>query len=97
MCKGMCPHPRASLEESVLRSQVGKTPGERRQRGEDSRVTLFYPTMCGAVVMDPLVPSLLESVSISWTHVGVIGAMGGWAPQLIFYSFVRINLHRRRR
>jgi drug/metabolite transporter (DMT)-like permease len=43
---------------------------------EDPRVLLFFPALCGTVVMGPAVPLLVESYALPWRDLGLICLMG---------------------
>ena len=51
----------------------------RRLRGEDPRVTLFYPALCGAVLMTAILPWLDYRADMSWTDIGLVCLIGAVA------------------
>jgi drug/metabolite transporter (DMT)-like permease len=51
----------------------------RKLRGEDPRVTLFYPALCGTVLMTLLLPFLDYRVDMPWAHVGLVATFGAVA------------------
>lgn len=51
----------------------------RKLRGEDPRVTLFYPALCGTVLMTLLLPFLDYKADMPWTHVGLVASFGAVA------------------
>jgi drug/metabolite transporter (DMT)-like permease len=51
----------------------------RKLRGEDPRVTLFYPALCGTVLMTLLLPFLDYQADMPWTHVGLVATFGAVA------------------
>lgn len=64
----------------------------RRLRGEDPRVTLFYPALCGAVLMTATLPWLDHHAEMPWTHIGlicVVGALSTVAHFLFILAFQR--------
>ena len=64
----------------------------RKLRGEDPRVTLFYPALCGTVMMTVALPWLDYRADIPWTHVGlicVVGAISTIAHFLFILAFQR--------
>jgi drug/metabolite transporter (DMT)-like permease len=51
----------------------------RKLRGEDPRVTLFYPALCGTSLMMVVLPFLDYQVDMPWTHVVLCCLFGGIA------------------
>jgi drug/metabolite transporter (DMT)-like permease len=51
----------------------------RMLRGEDPRVTLLYPALCGIVLMTLLLPFLDYGFQMPWTHVLVVVVYGAVA------------------
>jgi drug/metabolite transporter (DMT)-like permease len=51
----------------------------RRLRGEDPRVTLFYPALCATLVMTLTLPFLDYRVDMPWTHVALVATFGAIA------------------
>jgi drug/metabolite transporter (DMT)-like permease len=51
----------------------------RRLRAEDPRVTLFYPALCGTVLMSAFLPFLEHDVGMPWPHVALVVAAGALA------------------
>jgi drug/metabolite transporter (DMT)-like permease len=49
----------------------------RMLRGEDPRVTLFYPALCGTVLMTLLLPFLNYRTDLRWTDIGLCAVFGG--------------------
>ncbi len=45
---------------------------------EDPRTTLFYPALCGTVLLTPFVPVLADSLALPWRHLGLIAVMGAF-------------------
>jgi len=48
----------------------------RMLRGEDPRVTLFYPALCGTVLMTVLLPFLDYRTEMGWIDVGLCAVFG---------------------
>ena len=48
----------------------------RMLRGDDPRVTLFYPALCGSVLMLPALPFLDRGADMPWSDIGLIGLTG---------------------
>lgn len=46
----------------------------RLLRGDDSRVTLFYPSLCGTLMMALALPFLGHSIAMPWSDVALCGA-----------------------
>jgi drug/metabolite transporter (DMT)-like permease len=64
----------------------------RKLRGEDPRVTLFYPAMCGTIVLTALMPFLDHGADMPWTHIGLIvlaGAIATTGHFLFILAFQR--------
>jgi len=51
----------------------------RRLRGEDPRVTLFYPALCGTVLMTLLLPFLDYRAEMPWPHLVLVCTFGAIA------------------
>ena len=62
----------------------------RKLSAEDPRVLLFYPAMCGTVVMTPVLPFL--DLSLSHAHLALmvlVGMIGTGGHALLVYAFKR--------
>jgi drug/metabolite transporter (DMT)-like permease len=62
----------------------------RKLRGDDPRVTLFYPALCGTIVMSVLLPFVEHAADMPWPHVamlvagGILGTVGHFLFILAF-------------
>jgi drug/metabolite transporter (DMT)-like permease len=62
----------------------------RKLRGDDPRVTLFYPALCGTIVMSVLLPFVDHAADMPWLHVamlvggGILGTVGHFLFILAF-------------
>lgn len=58
----------------------------RKLRAEDPRVTLFYPALCGSVLMTLLLPFVAHEVDMPWSHMVLVGLTGvfGTAGHFLF-------------
>jgi drug/metabolite transporter (DMT)-like permease len=58
----------------------------RMLRGDDPRVTLFYPALCGTLLMLPALPFLGHSASMPWTDIALVAVTGllGTAGHFLF-------------
>ncbi len=58
----------------------------RKLAAEDPRVTLFYPALCGAVLMTIVVPYLETGGPMPWTHLALVALTGvlGTAGHFLF-------------
>jgi drug/metabolite transporter (DMT)-like permease len=58
----------------------------RMLRGDDPRVTLFYPALCGTFLMLPALPFLDHSASMPWVDIALVAVTGllGTAGHFLF-------------
>ncbi len=58
----------------------------RKLRGDDARVTLFYPALCGTVLMALVLPFVEHGFVWSWPHVAllVVGCLLGTLGHFMF-------------
>jgi len=60
----------------------------RKLRGDDPLVTLFYPALCGTVMMAALLPFLDYRAAMSWTDLTLLALFGAPAT-LGHFMFIR--------
>jgi drug/metabolite transporter (DMT)-like permease len=51
----------------------------RKLHGENPRVTLFYPALCGTLLVTPLLPFVEHRADMPWLHIGLIALVGAVA------------------
>src|SRR4029077_4678440 len=51
----------------------------RKLHGENPRVMLFYPALCGAVLLTPFLPFYDYGPEMPWLHMGLIVLVGAVA------------------
>jgi drug/metabolite transporter (DMT)-like permease len=64
----------------------------RKLAAEDPRVTLFYPALCGAVLMTIVLPFLDHGGAMPWMHMALValtGALGTLGHFLFILAFQR--------
>jgi drug/metabolite transporter (DMT)-like permease len=64
----------------------------RRLRGEDPRVTLFYPALCGMIITTLMAPWAVQGTRMSWLDIGLtclVGAAATLGHFLFILAFQR--------
>jgi drug/metabolite transporter (DMT)-like permease len=60
----------------------------RKLRGDDVRVTLFYPALCGTLILTAIAPWLVPDAAMSWPDIGLTCVYGA-AATVGHFLFIR--------